>query len=148
MRLGSALSASANALTASNPLDNKAHDRQRATTFSFIHHSRNIKQRPNARAALRPRNAASSVLRAHRIAVILQTIAIDYTRSDRVSAHRISRVTRFAVLAAVACGAAHGQQPAALPAETSDVAVLSPAGPHRVLVQGDLGSNGANVIDA
>lgn len=34
-----------------------------------------------------------------------------------------------------------------LPAETSDVAVLSPAGPHRAFVLGGFGGSGANVVD-
>jgi methylamine dehydrogenase heavy chain len=38
--------------------------------------------------------------------------------------------------------------PPALPAETSDVATLTPAGPHRVFVMGPPTVGGANVIDA
>jgi methylamine dehydrogenase heavy chain len=61
---------------------------------------------------------------------------------------RIRRMTRVVALAAMACGTVQAQEPAVLAAETSDVAVLPPMGPHRVLVQGDLSANGANVIDA
>lgn len=39
------------------------------------------------------------------------------------------------------------QTPAPLPAETSDVAVLEPAGPHRAFIMGGYRIEGANVID-
>lgn len=42
----------------------------------------------------------------------------------------------------------HAQTPAPLPAETSDVATLPPAGPHRLFVMGGLASAGANVVEA
>jgi methylamine dehydrogenase heavy chain len=52
--------------------------------------------------------------------------------------------------ATVPTPAAAADAPAAatLPSETNDVAVLDPAGPHRVFVMGGPSSNGANVIDA
>jgi len=47
-----------------------------------------------------------------------------------------------------AYGAVQGQESPVLPAETSDVAVLPPPGPHRVLVMADFSATGANIIDA
>jgi methylamine dehydrogenase heavy chain len=44
--------------------------------------------------------------------------------------------------------AADSANAAVLPSETNDVAVLDPAGPHRVFVMGGPNSGGANVIDA
>jgi methylamine dehydrogenase heavy chain len=59
---------------------------------------------------------------------------------------------RYVVMACVAAGLADlapaAAQPPVLAAETSDVAVLPPAGPHRVFVMGGLGAAGANVVDA
>lgn len=56
--------------------------------------------------------------------------------------------TALIVLASTPLLAQAPAQPPPLPAETSDVATLPPAGPHRVFVMAGLAGSGANVVDA
>ncbi len=60
----------------------------------------------------------------------------------------LGAVVLYAASAPAPVTAADAPASTVLPSETNDVAVLAPAGPHRVFVMGGPNSAGANVIDA